>query len=54
MGERGHVVVDDLRASAMSAALAGGRLALQGLLPDVLALGLRHAGEEREQGGAVP
>lgn len=29
-------------------------LALQGLLPAVLALGLGHAGEEREEGGAVP
>ncbi|MFC5958178.1 hypothetical protein ACFP51_28095 [Streptomyces pratens] len=35
-------------------ALAGGRLAFQGLFPDVLALGLGRAGEEREQGGAVP
>lgn len=38
----------------MTAALAGGRLAFQGFFPDVLALGLGHAGEEREQGGAAP
>jgi len=36
------------------AALAGGCLAFEGLLPDVLAFGLGHAGEEGEQGGAVP
>lgn len=38
----------------MSAAFAGGCLAFEGLLPDVLALGLSHADEEREQGGALP
>ncbi|MDQ0936600.1 hypothetical protein [Streptomyces turgidiscabies] len=44
-GVVGHVVVDDLGAPAVTAALAGGCLALQGLLPDVLALGLGHAGK---------
>nr|WP_199536643.1 hypothetical protein [Spongiactinospora gelatinilytica] len=38
----------------MAAALAGRGLTLQGLLPDVLSLGFGHAGEESEQGGAVP
>ncbi|WP_406373960.1 hypothetical protein OH781_41050 [Streptomyces sp. NBC_01550] len=53
-GVVGHIVVGDLEAPSVTATLAGGRLAFQGLFPDVLALGLGHAGEEREQGGAVP
>ncbi|MFG2409568.1 hypothetical protein ACGFR8_35615 [Streptomyces brevispora] len=50
----GRIVVDDLGAPSVTAALAGGRLAFQGLFPDALALGLDHAREEREQVGAAP
>ncbi|WP_329612468.1 hypothetical protein OG244_03445 [Streptomyces brevispora] len=53
-GVVGRIVVDDIETPFVTAALAGGRLAFQGLFPDALALGLGHVDEEREQGGAAP
>ncbi|WP_376768151.1 DUF4158 domain-containing protein [Nonomuraea rhodomycinica] len=51
LAEGRHVVVEHLGAAAVAAALARRGLALQRLLPDVLAFGLGHPGEEREQRG---
>ncbi|MGW1658489.1 hypothetical protein [Streptomyces atratus] len=53
-GVVGHVVVEDLGPSAVAAPVASGCLSFEGFLADVLAFGLGHAGEEREEGGAVP
>nr|WP_246268231.1 hypothetical protein [Nonomuraea typhae] len=49
-----HVVVENLGAAAVAATLACRGLAFQGFLPHVLPFGFGHAGEEGEQGGAVP
>lgn len=48
-----HVLVGDLGTADRLALGAGGLLAFEGLVADVVALGLGHGGEEGEQGGAV-
>ncbi|WP_392751072.1 hypothetical protein [Streptomyces sp. LN590] len=51
-GEGEHVVVDDLRPSAVVALGRGGDLSFEGLLPDVVALDLPGDGERGEEHGA--
>jgi hypothetical protein len=51
-GEGEHVVVDDLRASAVVTLGCGDELAFEGLLPDVVALDLPGHGQDGEEHGA--
>jgi len=51
-GEGEHVVVDDLRPSAVVALGGGDDLAFEGFLPDVVAFDLSGDGEDGEEHGA--